>query len=324
MNTVTIAIASKRNEFGRFLIFSLFGVFLFYNVLVIFLRYSTVSYKLSIDQPTVFFPFLATSYLCYISLKKTFDFWPIFKVITIGLYGLTFYLALLTCHRSMVPCLFYLPVLLMVLMQTSIKKAIICSMVTLGSCYFAQDISAFLDISHTETLTTNDAGTLKYLMYIILMIASYLSFLILYYYNEMNKLDSSITLAGESYSISPSVATLTASEKLYLRILDYMDTKKPYKDPGFSIKNLAHRLKSNPAYVSRALNQEGGKKFADFIQEYRIREIQIALNHNEQELTLEAIYKKAGYIHQSTFNRKFKEITGMTPSKYIESIKSKI
>lgn len=39
-----------------------------------------------------------------------------------------------------------------------------------------------------------------------------------------------------------------------------------------------------------------------------------------QKFTLEHIYKEAGFSSQSTFNRIFKEQTGITPSEYIENL----
>jgi len=323
MNQNSTETTTKRNEFGRFLIFSLLGIFLFYNGLMLFLKHSDFNYKFSIDQPTVFFAFLVMAYLGYISFKKTFDFWPIYKVITIGLYGLIFYLALVTCHKSMIPCLFYIPVLLMTLMQTSIKNAMFFSLITLILCYFTPHISQGLDMAHPEVITEQAAKTLKYLMYIILVMVAYLSFLVLYFYNELNKIENKSMSMEQLYNVlaEPATETFSASEQLYLKILDYMEIKKPYTSPEFTIKILAKRVKSNAAYVSRALNQEGGKKFADFVQEYRIKHVQELISNNEGEIKLEVIYKKAGFTHQSTFNRKFKEITGLTPSKYIEALK---
>ena len=102
-----------------------------------------------------------------------------------------------------------------------------------------------------------------------------------------------------------------------------MDTKAPYTSPNFTIKVLAQKLKSNPTYISRALNIEGGIKFTDFVQAYRVKYVERELALNSEKLGLEELYKKAGFTHQSTFNRKFKELTGKTPSKYIDDLKKK-
>ncbi|MGC4040096.1 MAG: helix-turn-helix transcriptional regulator [Flavobacterium sp.] len=108
---------------------------------------------------------------------------------------------------------------------------------------------------------------------------------------------------------------------LYSEIIKLLNTEKSYQDPNFSKAILAKKLNTNGSYISKALSLNGNKKFNQLINEYRINQVKEELiNKNFQNFTLEYLYMKAGFTQQSTFNRVFKELTGQTPSEYIESI----
>lgn len=283
-------------------------------------------YKLATSQSTLFFSLIAVSYIAYLILKTQFDFWPIYKLMTAVLFSLIFYITLLSCHKSMTIYLFYIPISLMVLMLTNLRTAIITTILILVLCFFTPLISEKLDVAHPEPLSKEYLRILRYLVYVIMLIVGYLSFLILYYYNELNK----IKLKHQHRLLMDAVQEETAphkklspTQKLYQEILVYMEAKKPFRNAEFTIKKMAKDLNTNQTYVSRALNAEGNKKFSSFLQEYRIKEVKEALLKDENNSTLEQIYKKAGFTHQATFNRIFKEMTGVTPSQYIDTIQNK-
>ncbi|NBL65907.1 helix-turn-helix domain-containing protein [Flavobacterium sp. NST-5] len=308
----------KRNEFGRKLMFSFLGIFIFYNLLMLTLKFFG-DYKFSIDQPTVFFSLIITSYFCFLTTRKKYDFWPLFKIITVGLYILVTYLALVTAHKSMIPCLFYVPIILMRMMQAPLVKNIILSILTLIFCFFVESISEFFEFSQPMILSEEQKKTLEYLSYIIQVLTAYLSMLILYYYNVLNKIDNIIEtkeMIKLHKNERPQTTEMNAMQQLFEKIVSYMEEKQPYTDPNFSIQLLSQKLKSNPTYISRALNQEGGKNFPEFIQEYRIKKV-IKEIEARNGRTLEELYKSAGFKQQTTFNRRFKELTGKTPSEYV-------
>ncbi len=310
-----------RNEFGKRLIFSFLGIFIFYNLLILCLKYFG-DYKFSIDQPTVFFSMLITSYFCYLATRKNFIFWPILSIISIGLYILVTYLSLVTIHKSMIPCLFYIPVILMFLVQSSILKAFSISIITLIFCFFMPSIAEFFDLSQPLEISPHQKKVLGYLSYIIQAIVIYLSMLILYYHNALSKIDNIIEttkIMSSQQTDTDTKENSTPMQKLYEKIIVFVEEKKPFTDPEFSIQTLALKLKSNPTYVSRALNHEGGKSFTEFVQEYRIEMVKKEIESRNGR-TLEEIYKRAGFKQQTTFNRRFKDITGSTPSEYFQKI----
>ncbi|WP_128330397.1 AraC family transcriptional regulator [Apibacter sp. HY039] len=110
-------------------------------------------------------------------------------------------------------------------------------------------------------------------------------------------------------------------KNIYTEILIYLKEKEPWKNPDFNISELATLLNTNPSYVSRAINMESDYNFNTLINLFRINYIKEELNRNtNNKYTLMYIYSSAGFKHQSTFNKAFKQIEGITPTQYIQLI----
>lgn len=101
------------------------------------------------------------------------------------------------------------------------------------------------------------------------------------------------------------------------QLLTWMGEKKPHLNPDITLPVLAADLNVSPEYLSRILNQRLGKNFYDFINHYRIEEFKTrcALPENKQ-YTLIAIALDCGFNSKATFNRVFKNATGLTPGDY--------
>ncbi|MDR2496558.1 MAG: helix-turn-helix transcriptional regulator [Tannerellaceae bacterium] len=104
--------------------------------------------------------------------------------------------------------------------------------------------------------------------------------------------------------------------EIFASIEDYFRKSKPYLDPAFSIAQLARHLNSNTTYISRAISIHNGMSFTTYINTYRVRHAKDMIKHNSNEYTLEYIYTSSGFKNQSTFNRVFKQMEGVTPSEF--------
>lgn len=97
-----------------------------------------------------------------------------------------------------------------------------------------------------------------------------------------------------------------------------MTTDKVYLEPELTLTDLAKRLKTNSAVLSRVVNQCFKMNFNDFINEYRIKEVKEQLvNPSTKNLTILAIALDAGFNSKATFNRAFKKFTGQNPTDYL-------
>ncbi|MEC3877145.1 helix-turn-helix domain-containing protein [Chryseobacterium salviniae] len=122
----------------------------------------------------------------------------------------------------------------------------------------------------------------------------------------------------------PSSIAFSADEEnnkyneLFAEIKAYLEKNNPFKDPDFSIQQLATELNSNSTYISRAINMNTNMNFKTFINKYRINQVKQDLNDiDSNKYTLMYIYTSAGFKYQSTFNKVFKQIENITPSEYI-------
>jgi len=101
------------------------------------------------------------------------------------------------------------------------------------------------------------------------------------------------------------------------QLLDLLSTDKPFLDPQLSLADLSDKLSVSTKHLSQVINQSFNKSFFDFINSYRIQEVQHILKESaDDKLTvLEAMYE-AGFNSKSSFNTAFKKETGQTPSEF--------
>ena len=105
------------------------------------------------------------------------------------------------------------------------------------------------------------------------------------------------------------------------QVLALFMTEKPYLDPKFSLSDLSEKLSISTKHLSQVINQSFDQSFFDFINAYRIQEVQQILKEsgNDKVTVLEAMYQ-AGFNSKSSFNTAFKKVTGQTPSEFRKMI----
>jgi AraC-like DNA-binding protein len=100
-----------------------------------------------------------------------------------------------------------------------------------------------------------------------------------------------------------------------------MDDEQPWKDSELTLSDLAGRLNSTPHKLSELLNDQVGQTFYDFVNGYRVREVQRRIQAGDaQRLKILALALDAGFASKSTFNAAFKKHTGRTPSDFRQAV----
>ena len=119
------------------------------------------------------------------------------------------------------------------------------------------------------------------------------------------------TISGITYS-------LTDKENDFIQnLLKYMNENKPFLIPEITLAALASELEVTPDYLSGIINNKLGKNFFDFINHYRIEEFKTrSLAPENKKFTLLSIAYDCGFNSKATFNRVFKNVTGITPGEY--------
>lgn len=118
---------------------------------------------------------------------------------------------------------------------------------------------------------------------------------------------------------------LDSEEENFIRLLlDHMSRGKPFLDPELTLSALSNQLRVSPEFLSATLNIRLKKNFFDFINHYRVEEFKTRCKEpSNRNLKLLSIAYDCGFNSKATFNRVFKNATGLTPSEYLKSITGK-
>lgn len=107
------------------------------------------------------------------------------------------------------------------------------------------------------------------------------------------------------------------AEDLKTRLVALMEREHPYRQSELTLGELADRLGTTPHRLSEVLNAQLALSFYDFVNGYRVREVQERLvGPDGARFTYLTLALEAGFASKSTFNAAFKKLTGVTPSDY--------
>jgi AraC-like DNA-binding protein len=123
----------------------------------------------------------------------------------------------------------------------------------------------------------------------------------------------------------PDIPTSTGSNsehvrlaELYNKIIQLMEDAQIFKRSDLSIAMLSEELATNDKYVSQAINKFGNNNFNGFVNSFRVNEARKLMLKEGHRLLIKDIAEKSGFSNLNTFNKKFKEVTGLTPKMFIE------
>jgi AraC-like DNA-binding protein len=101
------------------------------------------------------------------------------------------------------------------------------------------------------------------------------------------------------------------------RINQLMALEKIYLNENLNLRELALHMKVDPNLISFILNNHLGSNFYDFVNRYRIEEVKNKLNNPAyKHFSLLGIALESGFNSKATFNRVFKQVTGITPTEF--------
>jgi AraC-like DNA-binding protein len=133
----------------------------------------------------------------------------------------------------------------------------------------------------------------------------YLAFLVLLHRKKTD--DLFVLNIQKGKKLDPKEVSILA-EKLEKIILE----KSLYKNPNLSLQDLSQEINITSHQLSQFLNNNLGKNFTSFVNEFRINEACSIIASNDK-LTLESIGYDVGFNSKSTFFAAFKKHTGTTP-----------
>ncbi len=109
--------------------------------------------------------------------------------------------------------------------------------------------------------------------------------------------------------------------ELKMKLNKILSEQKLYLNDSLSLSDLAEELELTDKKLSELLNQHLNTNFYNLINEYRVSEVKQKLKEADHEkYTLLGLAYDCGFQSKTSFNRVFKQKTGMSPSKYKEYI----
>lgn len=111
------------------------------------------------------------------------------------------------------------------------------------------------------------------------------------------------------------------AEEYIGRLMAFMEKEKPYLDAEMTIQDLSAKINISKHHLTQILNNNLGKNFFTFVNEFRIEEVKRKLADPAfDHLTILGIAYDCGFNSKSSFNNIFKQYTGSTPSEYKKQV----
>lgn len=112
----------------------------------------------------------------------------------------------------------------------------------------------------------------------------------------------------------------TRSQEISYQLLRFMEDNRPYLEEDLSLQKLSLLMNISTHQLSQAINQNLNTNFYKFVNAYRVEEVKKKLKNPEfEKYSILGIAFESGFNSKSTFNKIFKEETGMTPSEFKRS-----
>jgi len=150
--------------------------------------------------------------------------------------------------------------------------------------------------------------------------------------NFINDDDFAITSSDESPNIETDISDENDSSKKFSGALDpstrtsvlnvvrqHMQEHESYLDNQLTLTSLAQAVEVSTHHLSEVLNQQEGKNFYQFVNEYRINFVCEKLK-SDTKIKILDLAMRSGFSSKSTFNAVFKQFVKMTPSQYRQQL----
>lgn len=150
------------------------------------------------------------------------------------------------------------------------------------------------------------------------------------YLSQLSAVDNTAYQQKDIETLSQSIAKSSKlSDEVVSEIiagLKQFEVDGGYIDNNISLSSLSARLEVNTKYLSEVLNTHLEESFNAYINRLRIEYIVKKLKDDPKYLKYKISYiaEVAGYSSHSSFSTAFKNITGVSPTKFISYLKKEI
>jgi AraC-like DNA-binding protein len=306
---------------------------LIYAIFLAFVELTTMVFTWSLDEPQLKYmgsvSFILQIFVIIVSLYFSFPALKPIIPIYILVFGFFFFIRLAFLLQSNISAPY------MWLIVAPISVYVVSPDKTMGWCiyffvlgvlaFFMKDILVSLHIIWGDFPSRNTEATTESITFarVYNFVAVFIHLCIAIYYIQKVRVMEIQILESKLEHYKKKEQKLNIIEnndekysELYENLLHYFETQKPYMNPDLEITQVAIALETNIVYLSKAIKINRDMNFSTFVNIYRINKVKEMIKGNQSKFTLEYIYVSSGFRNQSTFNKVFKLIEGMTPSEY--------
>lgn len=113
----------------------------------------------------------------------------------------------------------------------------------------------------------------------------------------------------------------TLIETVEQKIVNALESTKPYKQASFSLQDLANLTGVDKFKISYTINKSMNTNFTSLVNKYRVGEfIELVNSKGYSNFSILGIAMEAGFSSKSTFYKAFKEIHGQTPKEFFKDV----
>ena len=134
---------------------------------------------------------------------------------------------------------------------------------------------------------------------------------------QSGKFSNSVRKESKVSGKSKEISSVIAHDEEVKRLYSLMENEKPFLDPNLNISHLSNRLSIHSYQLSKIINSQLEKNFFEFVNEFRVQEFkQLIADPKNKHISILGLAMDAGFNSKASFNRIFKNLTGMTPSQF--------
>jgi len=111
----------------------------------------------------------------------------------------------------------------------------------------------------------------------------------------------------------PAILEDGKSADLKLRLERYFEKERPYLNKDLSINEVAVILYTNKTYLSKVINENMGMNFNQFLNFYRMKEVDRLINE-DMDISIHELCRKSGFGCMASFTVAFRLFKGTSPA----------
>ncbi len=258
-------------------------------------------------------------YFLNIPFKTKFFVWNVFIFFMFCFFYVQYYKTLPVLN------IMFFPFLLFVFASFSWRTTCICALIVI---FVIISTPYFAAIFHIPSAQINCSKTVRNIIILSLICKDILNCIIILRFINDNKQKKNTFENNKPLPIVTNILSNNYKEKdfendaFFEKIIAFINDEKPFLNPHYKLFHLATSLKTSPSKVSKSIFKNTNYNFKNFINKYRIEQVKTDLGTDLNKFTIQHIYKSAGFEHQATFNRIFKDFEGISPKEYIAKLKN--